>query len=69
MTKLPVVGLVIKTDDARSLERAVHAALDAANARVEAAIGREWFATSPAKIKDWFTAQQQTVAALKYRKA
>ena len=65
MTRLPSVGLVIKCDDARRLERAVHLALDQAQSRMEDALGNEWFETSPRKIKEWYLTQQQTIVALR----
>ena len=65
MSRLPTVGLVIKTNDGRRLERAVHVALEEVKARVDDALGNESFETSPRKIKDWYLAQQQTIAALR----
>jgi hypothetical protein len=41
MAKLPVVGLVIKSDDARALERILHSALDLVECRIEDALGSE----------------------------
>ena len=61
----PVVGLVIKTNDGRCLERAIHFALDCAKARIDEAVGDEWFETTPQKIKDWHLAHQQTLGVLR----
>jgi len=47
MARLPVVGPVIRTDDGRGLERAIHFALDQAEARIDEAVGAEWFNSSP----------------------
>ncbi len=54
MARPPSVGLVIKTNDGHSLERAIHYALDEANARIAEALGSEWFDTSPHRIKIWY---------------
>lgn len=54
MSKLPSVGLVIKTEDGRGLERILHSALDLAGARIADALGSEWFETSPEKISAWY---------------
>lgn len=53
--KLPKVGLVIKSDDAMSVEKSLHKALDLAGCRIEDSLGAEWFYTSPKRIKDWYT--------------
>jgi hypothetical protein len=55
MSKLPSVGLVIKTEDGRGLERILHSALDMAGARIADALGSEWFETSPEKISVWYS--------------
>jgi hypothetical protein len=65
MSRLPVVGLVIKTNDGHELEQAIHTALDQAGFRLERAVGAEWFDTSPAKIRNWYAAHEQTIAALR----
>lgn len=54
MSKLPTVGLVIKTEDGRNLERVLHSALDMAGSRIADALGSEWFETSPDKIANWY---------------
>ena len=54
MSKLPCVGLVIKTEDGRNLERVLHSALDMAESRIPDALGSEWFETSPEKIAIWY---------------
>jgi hypothetical protein len=45
--RCPIIGLVIRTENARSLERAIHAALTLAGKRIEGGGGYEWFLTSP----------------------
>ncbi len=54
MSKLPCVGLVIKTEDGRNLERILHSALDMSESRIADALGSEWFETSPEKIANWY---------------
>jgi Meiotically up-regulated gene 113 len=53
MARLPIVGLVIRTDDGHALERALHYALDESGARIAEALGSEWFDTSSTRIKAW----------------
>jgi hypothetical protein len=65
MARLPTVGLVIKTDDGYSLKRALHFALDDADARIDEALCDEWFETSPQRILEWYRLHQQSIAALK----
>jgi hypothetical protein len=65
MARLPTVGLVIKTDDGYGLERALHFALDEADARIDEALGDEWFETSPQRILEWYRLHHQSIAALK----
>jgi hypothetical protein len=60
----PVVGLLIKTDDGRGLERSLHLALDRVATRIDDAVGAEWFDTSPQKIMEWYTAYQQSLGVL-----
>ena len=54
MARLPTVGLTIKTDDGRALERILHYALEEAGASIEDALGSEWFNTSPERISNWY---------------
>jgi hypothetical protein len=65
MARLPKVGLVIKTDDAKGLERVLHYMLDEAEARIDDAPGTEWFVTSPKRIADWYDAYSKAVGILK----
>jgi hypothetical protein len=65
MARLPIVGLVIKTDDGRSLERALHIALDQAERRDDEAIGTEWFLTSPDRVKLWYQTYSEAVTKLR----
>jgi hypothetical protein len=65
MSELPVVGLAIKTEDGRGLERAIHFALDEADTRKEDAPGNEWFHTSPSRIKSWYNTHLHLVGSLR----
>jgi len=60
----PIVGLVIRTHDARSLERVLHSALTYVGRRIDAGAGSEWFNTSPERIERWFQAHLETLALL-----
>lgn len=60
----PIVGLVIRTHDARSLERVLHSALTYAGKRIDAGAGSEWFVTSPKRIERWFQAHLETLPLL-----
>lgn len=51
----PIIGLVIKTEDGRRLEHALHSALTLAGKRVKGG-GSEWFMTSPEQIELWVQA-------------
>lgn len=62
--RLPVVGLIIQTNEGRALERALHAALKSATSHMDDAVGSEWFETSPRKIKEWYLAHRTAVEAL-----
>lgn len=66
MARLPKVGLIIKTDDAKGLERTLHFALDDAGARIEEAPGNEWFTTSPERIAAWWEAYSKSVEVLRF---
>jgi len=54
MSRLPTVGLVIRTHDCRHLEKAIHAALRFVGHHLPDSPGSEWFLTSPAAIKRWY---------------
>ena len=64
MSQLPVVGLVIKTDDGHALERIIHYALGVADAQIDDALGSEWFNTSPERIKSWFENHNLAITSL-----
>lgn len=47
----PVIGLIVKTDDAYLLEQALHAILRLNHKDVKNASGEEWFVTTPDEVK------------------
>lgn len=53
-SKAPVIGLVIKSDNAFRLEKALHHALHMAGAEAPESLGSEWFLTNPEKIHAWY---------------
>jgi hypothetical protein len=53
-SKMPVIALVIKTDNAVCLERAIHSALRMVEADAPDSPGTEWFITNPQRIIDWY---------------
>jgi T5orf172 domain len=55
MSRLPIVGLEIRTEDGRDLERVLHFALNFAGCWIPDSVGTEWFETSPEKIANWYT--------------
>jgi hypothetical protein len=64
MHRYPCFGLVIRSDDACSLERSLHHALAAANCRIEGPFGNEWFLTSPDRIVEWYDAHRACLGKL-----
>lgn len=65
MAQIPVVGLVIKTDDGHALERIIHFALGAAGAQIDDALGSEWFNTSPDRIISWLERHGEAITSLR----
>ncbi|MBL8879540.1 MAG: GIY-YIG nuclease family protein [Phycisphaerales bacterium] len=64
-SRQPILGLVIKTDNAVSLETALHQSLRLVGAKVEDSPGNEWFTTSPARVKAWFGRFQESLNTLR----
>jgi hypothetical protein len=54
MYRAPAVGLVIKCEDSRPLEKMIHKVLENANCKIESKFGSEWFHTSPDRIEQLF---------------
>jgi hypothetical protein len=65
LSRHPVVGLVIRTEDAVALERALHASLRIVEKEVEGGLGTEWFFTSPACVEAWYNCFQRALEQLK----
>jgi hypothetical protein len=61
----PVVGLVIRTGDARTLETVIHQSLWLVDAAVVDSPGSEWFMTSPDRVKAWYVAYMAALDRLK----
>ena len=61
----PVIGLVIRSENGRALERAIHNALSLAGQRVERGGGSEWFVTSPDRIERWVLGFWNSLATFK----
>lgn len=66
MHSLPIVGLVIHTNNASQVEKLVHGALRLADRQVKssARIGSEWFNTTPDAVKTWYSAFMTTLPLL-----
>lgn len=65
LSRLPVVGLLIKTNDSAALEKALHASLRLNDAQVADSPGIEWFMTSPELIELWHAMFQQALSTLR----
>jgi len=64
LSRLPTVGLVLRTKDSTALERALHSSLRLVGAEVPDSPGNEWFITSPARIEAWYMSYQHALAAI-----
>jgi hypothetical protein len=64
LSRLPTVGLVLRTDDSAALERILHSSLRLIEAEVPDSPGTEWFMTSPARVEAWYARFQNALAAL-----
>lgn len=65
LSRLPTVGLVLRTDDSAALEKALHSSLRLVGADVADSPGNEWFITSPARIETWYACFQKCIAAIR----
>ncbi|MCX6027099.1 MAG: hypothetical protein NTY23_12740 [Chloroflexi bacterium] len=63
----PIIGLVIRTDNAALVEAALHASLRLADRQVLDSPGAEWYFTSPPKVKQWYFAFADAFASLSER--
>ena len=64
LSRLPTVGLVLRTDDSSALENALHSSLRLVGAEVPDSPGNEWFITSPALVEAWYENFQIALAAI-----
>ena len=64
LSRTPLIGLVVRTDDSIALESILHASLRLAGAEVPDSPGTEWFLTSPRRIEAWYEAHQQAMSAI-----
>jgi len=64
LSHLPIVGLVIQTQDSAALEKALHASLRLVEREVLDSPGAEWFLTSPSKVEAWFLTYEASLAHL-----
>jgi hypothetical protein len=64
LSRVPTVGLVLRTDDSLALETALHSSLRMVGAEVPDAPGDEWFTTSPARVEAWYASFQNALAAI-----
>jgi hypothetical protein len=64
LSRLPTVGLILRTDDSLALETALHSALRLVGAEVPDAPGDEWFISSPTRIEAWYLNFQTALAAI-----
>lgn len=60
----PIIELVIRTDDARTLESMLHRSLRLVDAAIVDA-GSEWFMTSPERVKAWYFAYTHSLRQLR----
>jgi hypothetical protein len=54
MPEVPVIGLVIRTDRAKLLEKEIHRRLKEDGKWLDEACGNEWFETSPSEVEDLY---------------
>ena len=64
LSREPVIGLVINTEDSAALEKALHNSLRLIDALVPDRVGDEWFYTSPDYIEKWFHVFQECLRHL-----
>jgi len=64
LSRLPTVGLVLRTQDSAALENALHSSLRLVGAELPDSPGNEWFQTSPARVEAWFAGFQNGIEQL-----
>jgi hypothetical protein len=64
LSRLPTVGIVLRTEDSAALESALHSSLRLVSAEVPDSPGNEWFVTSPARVEAWYASFKNALAAI-----
>ena len=64
LSRLPTVGLVLRTEDSAALESALHSSLRLVGTEVPDSPGNEWFVTSPARVESWYERFQNALSAI-----
>jgi T5orf172 domain len=65
LSRLPTLGLIIRTDDSLALEKALHSSFRLIGAEVPDSPGDEWFLTSPSRVEAWYTSFDGALAAIR----
>lgn len=65
LSKMPEIALVIKTNNAPLLERAIHTALRQLDLVAPDSLGTEWFITNPERIESWYRVYFKNLDLLK----
>jgi hypothetical protein len=69
LSRLPTVGLVLRSEDSAALESALHSSLRLVSAEDPDSPGNEWFITSPARVEAWYESFQNALAAFETPRA
>jgi hypothetical protein len=64
LSRLPTVGLILRTEDSAVLESAMYSSLRLVSAEVTDSPGNEWFVTSPTRVEAWYASFQNALAAI-----
>ena len=64
MYSLPTIGLLIRADKGRWIEKAVHDALRLAGRSIPGSLGTEWFDTTPDAVRRWIEEYQRVLRLL-----
>jgi hypothetical protein len=64
LSKMPVIGLVILTENCVLTERAIHTALSNLSLEAPDSPGMEWFITNPTRVADWYRSYLENLKIL-----
>lgn len=64
LSKMPVIGLVILTENCVLTERAIHTALSNLSLEAPDSPGMEWFITNPKRVSDWYKSYLENLKIL-----